>query len=385
MGHRDAVRAAVLWARYGIEFLRGLRHHLRQPDETLASLPRRLWEQARLLAARAMTADDYYLYRLHRRDLPWAAKLEFVGARHRLRWQLALNPREYRCFTDDKLIFKRFLVGVGIPTPRLLGVVGPHGRAETGEPLRSAAELGVWLAAGRAELVVKPVNGSRSAGVLVLGGRLPDAGGPRWARVPDGTPVGPAEIWAHLVARPHLPHFLLEERVRPHPELAEFSPEVVHTARIMTVLEGEARAIAATLRIGLGRIAVDSFGRDNIAAPVDVATGRLQPAVSKHERGVTRHRTHPVTGAAIEGRRLPDWERAVELVSRAHGSIPFNRCLGWDVAFGPDGPVVIGANDRFGINVLQAVHDRGLLGGPLGPFLERAGAIHLIGLPGWRR
>lgn len=374
------LRHAGRYLRYGVELVRGAPVHLARGRGARAPLRRRLWEQARLLFTRDMTADDYYLYGLDRPTLSWTAKREFVGSRFRLRWQAALNPPHYRFFTDDKLVFKRFLTALGVPTPPLLGLIGPAGRAETGEPLRSRADLERWLTSGGIEhFVLKPVDGSRSAGILLVGRRLPGPE-PRWATVPAGDAVGPAEIWAHIEARPHIAHFLVERRVWPHPALADLGGEVVHSARILSTLRGQPAVVLAVLRINRGRGPSDSFGRGNLAAPIDVATGRLSGAVVKgsHERLAV----HPDTGVPIEGRTLPDWPATVRMVCDAAARIPFDTCLGWDVALTPDGPVVLEANDRFGINVLQGALDRGILGTPLRAHLACLGALPLIGLPG---
>ncbi len=65
------------------EMLTGLPEHLRRADSgprSRLSLARRIGEQWRLLASNSVTAGDYYLLGLDRRDLPWARKREFVGS-----------------------------------------------------------------------------------------------------------------------------------------------------------------------------------------------------------------------------------------------------------------------------------------------------------------
>jgi hypothetical protein len=373
-------RALSRYGRVAVELGTGLRTHFIRPETPRTTLARRVREQWRLLASNGMTAPEYYLYGLDRPDLPWERKREFLGELDRWRWAQTFNPVFYRFFTENKLIFKRYLAGVGIPVAPLLGVICREGLAETGQPLRNDADVTVWLNEARIEnATLKPVLGARGTGVLTLGRRVSDL--PAWERVPDGR-ISLSEVVAHVRAFPHRPEFLVEARLRPHPALSCFSPHVLHTARVVTALEGEVVIIAAVLRIAAGHAPVDNFSQGNLAAPIELDTGRLGPAVHSKKQAQVRLSRHPVTGAEIEGRVVPDWTRACEVLRKAAGSIPFNRLLGWDVAFTPEGPVVIEANDLWDLDLVQIPPDRGLLGTRLHGYLARSGALDLFGL-GW--
>jgi hypothetical protein len=339
-------------------------------------------EQWWLLAANAIEASDYYEYGLDRPHLPWSQKRDFIGGFDQWRWFELFNPPAYRFFTEDKVIFKRYMSAVGIPVPRLLGVIDPEGSAATGEPLRTDDDVRAWLKEGRiAHAVFKPRLGSHGTGVLIVGERAGEA--LEWHRVPAGR-IALEEIVAHLHAFPHRRTFIVEERLRPHSELAELSPEVVHTARLVTMLDGDVEVITAALRIGAGMAPVDNFSQGNLAAAIDVSTGRLGPAVLSRARRLERVQRHPATGARIEGRTVPDWERALSLIRTAVRAAPFNPLLGWDVAFTRQGPVIIEANDLCGLYVSQIAPDLGLLATSLRRHLERRGAVAMIGLGLWR-
>ena len=370
------VRYLARTTRFAAALARGLPEHVARPGGGL-SLPRRITEQAVLLAANGVTARDYYLHGLDRAALPWAAKRRFLGQFERWRWADRLNPRPWQILTEDKLILHRFLGHVGIPMAPLLGVIGSHGRAETGEPLRSAREVLAWLEARKLEhVVIKPTRGRSGTGVLVLGAR--EAAG-TWERIPHGT-LGVDGIAAHLARhRPAHRHFIIEARLRPHPVLAALEPKVVHTARVIAIHDGDVRIVAAGLRIALGGEPVDNLGRGNLVAPIELGTGRLGSARTEWS-GLTRVATHPVSGAAIEGQTAPDWADAVALVRRAARFLPHHLCLSWDIALTNRGPVVLEANSRVDPVVTQIAHDEGMLATPLGPFLARCGAVRLVGL-----
>lgn len=348
-----------------LALLAGLGRHL-GPHEAGAGLTVRVLEQGRLLFASGVTAADYYLYGLERRHLSWDAKRRFMGEQDRRRWQERLNPRAYRHFAEDKLISKRYLAAAGIAVPRLLGVIGPHGRAETGEPLQGPGDLRKWLAGPEIRhVVLKPVLGSKGAGVLALGERLAEA---EWERPPEGR-ITVEGVLEHLARYRHQPYFLAEERLRCHPALADLPGGILHTARVVTVLAPEPEVVVATFRIGRGAEIADNFSKGNLAAPVDLATGRLGSAVGKGT-GLGRHRLHPDTGAAIEGRVLPDWPEAMALVRRAAAAVPFLRAIGWDVALTPDGPQVVELNGMFDLDLVQLPQDRGLAATALGRLID---------------
>ena len=372
------LRRAWKWGRFGVEMVQSLPVHARQPQQSVASLPGRVVEQWQLLLTNAITANDYYLYGLWRRDLSWQQKQEFVGDKDRSRWLHLFNPPAYRFFTDNKLVLSRFLSNAGIPVPRLLGLVGPEGRAETGESLRTPEELRAWLADAKVEHVIfKPLLGWRGNGFLGLGERLD--GALEWQGIASGR-VTFDQVIAHLRAHSGHSYFIVEERLRPHPALAVFAPNVLHTARIVTALDGEVEVIAGALRIGTGSTAVDNFSKGNLAAPIDLATGRLGRAAGKTSGNMVRWSTHPVSGAQIEGAIVPDWERGLAVIRSAARTVPFNPLLGWDLGFTPDGPVIVEANGRWDPDVTQFAPDQGLLGTNLRRHLERRDAVKLIGL-----
>ena len=50
------------------------------------------------------------------------------------------------------------------------------------------------------------------------------------------------------------------------------------------------------------------------------------------KRCLARYRAHPITSALIEGRLVPDWPRALDVVRQAARTTPFNpaaRTLSW--------------------------------------------------------
>ena len=83
-----------------------------------------------------------------------------------------------------------------------------------------------------------------------------------------------------------------------------------------------------------------------LRAGVSLEDGVLGPAATTAAEGLGQAllETHPDTGLAVAGLRLPYWEEACALVCAvAPRFIPL-RALGWDVALTPTGPVLVETN-----------------------------------------
>lgn len=144
---------------------------------------------------------------------------------------------------------------------------------------------------------------------------------------------------------------ILEERIIQHPHLNRLYPGSVNTARIVTIRKnGLTHIICAYLRIGNGG-EVDNFNHGGMTAPVDLTTGRITAVAVNKEKEVFSG--HPITGVSIEGFQLPDWERALELVREAAEVVPEMGYIGWDVAFSPDGPLIVEGNNFPGHDIYQ--------------------------------
>src|SRR5690606_6439047 len=116
------------------------------------------------------------------------------------------------------------------------------------------------------------------------------------------------------------------------------------TIRFVTLRKrtGEVIPFSATYRIPTGDAVIDAFSHGGMAAPIDLATGRLAAAVTLDMASVGESAiVHPDTGARIEGTVLPDWDETIDLVLRAHEAVPGSVPLvGWDVALTTAGPVL---------------------------------------------
>lgn len=242
-------------------------------------------------------------------------------------------PSPRRSPTHDKVAFGRRCAQAGIRTLRTLAVL------KAGNVQLRGVSLDELLAQ---DLFVKPSRGRGGEGAGL------------WQRVADGyrlqdrPPLAPAELLSHLTAVSHRRTLLVQPRVRNHPALADLSNGALCTARIVTLRNesGGHEAVCALFRMAVGdNRQVDNFHAGGIAAPIEVATGRLGPATDwglRPGHGWCTH--HPDTGGLIADRVLPLWAETRALAERAHGAFDDRHIVGWDVALLVDGPAIVEAN-----------------------------------------
>jgi hypothetical protein len=207
-----------------------------------------------------------------------------------------------------------------------------------------------------ADLFVKPLAGKRGAGA------------DKWFyqeeadayHQGDGV-VRREEFVRWLAGRSAGQALIVQPCLSNHPDLADLALNAVVTCRIVTMTDEDGRPepVIATFRMPARRDAVvDNMHRGGIAAAVALDSGALGAASDYAVAGPSvRHSRHPVTGALIEGRKLPLWEQVREIVCLAHDSVQPRLLVGWDVSIGPDGPVLLEGNERPGVGGLQRLHE----------------------------
>lgn len=305
------------------------------------------WRMRAIEIARARFADpnDLALFRITD-----AAQLDDYIRRYE---DAALNKRinplgwTARCALADKARFQARCEAASLPTPRTVAIV-------RGGRLDLKAQP-----AGR-DLVIKPTDGEGGDGVVVL------------EKVKDA-----ADLTTRLPRSRGV--LVVQDRVPPHPSLLGLAMDALPTVRIVTMIDevGAPEVVSATFRFAsVAGARVDNMKAGGLISAVDLPVGTLGLACKGYGGG--DHAVHPVTGATIIGRKLPDWAAAKGLVRRAHAEAFSDYALiGWDVALTPDGPVLIEGNGKPGVLMPQRAARQGLGTGRYGALL----AYHLAMKP----
>jgi Sugar-transfer associated ATP-grasp len=101
----------------------------------------------------------------------------------------------------------------------------------------------------------------------------------------------------------------------------------------------------------------DNFAVGGIACSVSLEGGVLGIGVFKSSVNRDRSvRTHPDSGAAIEGQSLPHWPAVKELAVAAHTAFPRMPSVGWDIAITDDGPVLLEGSGVWCVDLAQMSH-----------------------------
>lgn len=299
------------------------------------------WRRRATHIARRTFADpnDLALFRIeHAEELSTYIRRFEDAALNKL-----LNPRGWTrdCALADKTRFAARCRATGLPHPPTVALLARRGVRHVEHP------------AGR-ELLVKPADGEGGGGVQVLGA------------VRDAAML---EDW-HARLRPR-GVLVVQPRIAAHPALRDLAMSALPTVRIVTLLDerGRPEVVSATFRCPTDPAAhIDNMKAGGLIAAVALPTGELGVACRGYGGGDHTH--HPATGAAIAGRRLPDWEAARALVTRAHAQAFDDYVLiGWDVALTPEGPLLIEGNGKPGVLMPQRAARAGLAQGRYGALL----------------
>lgn len=139
----------------------------------------------------------------------------------------------------------------------------------------------------------------------------------------------------------YIPSDLVVQRpIVQHKALSQLNDSSVNTVRILTMLRNnEVKIYSSLLRIGKTGAKVDNGS---------VSVG-ITPEGKLKEYGYylngERFTSHPGTGVSFKDYQLPSYDKAQEMVKKAHLCVPHFKMVSWDVAIDRAGePVLIEAN-----------------------------------------
>lgn len=340
--------------------------------ETGKSRMRQLGEALDLAWRDLIPPVNYYMFDLFRpeqraRANGYLLRAETKGGAFFLLRPARPQPGRRRPFRD-KAGFAAECAAVGLRAAPVLARFENGARVDAG----SATPL------PKADLFLKPIIGK--------GGRGAERwhyDGARWVRSDQA--FDEAGLLMHLAARSRRQALLLQPRLVNHPELAEINLGALSTCRLVTALDEQERPepIGAVLRMpSRPDVPVDNFHAGGLAAPIDLATGRLGTASDMGlKRGTRWHEVHPVSGGRIEGRIVPYWPEVKALVIEAHARLGDRVVIGWDVAVLADGPIIVEANGLPDPDTLQRPMKTPLGDARLGQLL----AYHITHGTKWRK
>jgi hypothetical protein len=169
--------------------------------------------------------------------------------------------------------------------------------------------------------------------------------------------------WRPLIVNPWL---------RNHPEIADLATDSLLTFRVFTCLDpaGEPHVTHAFMRI-MSKLEPSWKTIEEYGSKIDLETGRMNRMCADRDLAPDAWwDVHPKTGAQVTGRVLSGWPAVAALAVAAHREFSYWAVIGWDLAWTPEGPVVIEGNSDPDTHYLQRVHRQMLGKSPMAPYLR---------------
>jgi hypothetical protein len=316
------------------------------------SVPRQIIDLVRLrLGEGKLTPEDYYRMRVYRKDLSFAQKREFIsqGAVHLVGgWAIIAH---------DKLIAQALLEKEGVRTAPIHAVCHPLRTYGACQMLRSSEEVLRYLDGDVYPFVAKPVTGIFSEDLAVVEA-IDKARGT--LRLVDDRIVPIREFADRCVNARH--GMLFQEKLDPHPEIAEHVSARLCTLRLIVLLErNDVRLFRALWKIaGNGNVADNYWRPGNSIARLDLESGRIEECVTGLGPDFRVVEKSPATGQRLRGFAVPFYAEAVDLVRGAARVFIGIKMQAWDVAVTPDGPVALELNEIGSVFLPQIADGRGM-------------------------
>ncbi len=286
-----------------------------------------------------------------------------------LHWPItrACCDMTWQATTEDKWLCAHILSRSGIRMPETLAVIDTSGRSYPDtRGISTAGELRAFATSG-----VLPFFGKENRGICSYGAFLvedaDDAGlqlrGQGWI-----------DYEAFLAAFVGRTPYLMQRLERNHPFLDRYTDSLATVRVCILVTEHGIGVPFAVLKLPAQHNVADSFWRPgNLACGLDVGSGRIVTARSRHRFGTTDHDTHPETGAPLVGEFVPMWNAVLELANTCAPIFAPVRYQSMDIAITPDGPVLIEINTGGGFDLPQLATGQGFLTDEVQEFFRACG------------
>ncbi len=329
---------------------------------------RQIWEVLMLILRIQLEPKEYYMFRLYSKNVSKCHAIKYLNSAQFTRdINPVLNPPEWHYILNDKLFSNSYFRNLGIPVAHQYGFYSrDFGFLNSGGKLSSRKDFLDFLMKEKpGNIVLKPHNTFGGYGILIY--QNIQYSTEILFKSSNGTAVKISDlsekIDATLNANKIIRGFVLEAVVEQHPVIAEIYPHSVNTLRIITYLtkDGQPKIIGARIRIGRNGNLVDNISQGGIHADIDMETGIISDGLlitSGVESYITNH---PDTGVEINGIEIPNWQSILNLCRRAAKATSYQRFVGWDIAVGSSGPVLIEGNST-GVEVaFDQLNDRWFL------------------------
>jgi hypothetical protein len=321
-----------------------------------------------------MRFHEYYANGLYDPAIPSREKHEFVGERGSYRLNARMASARLTSLLGamrHKVLHTAMLDRLGFRTTETQAAVSDEQRFGSLETCGDAASLRDFLVRrARYPLFGKPQSYCGSYGSALIEAREGEE-----LVLSNGKRINLDAFCDEIIAT-YASGYVLQTALRQHPVLEAAAGRAVGTLRIVTVRrDAMPEVLYALWKIPAPAAMSDNFWQEgSMIAPIDCQTGVVgQVRVGTGVKGRTID-THPVTGAALTGLQLPDWQAALTLAREGHAVMSEFGVIGWDIALTSDGPTIVEGNANPHHMLYQLAHRRGIWNRDFTPIWEQVSA-----------
>jgi hypothetical protein len=335
----------------------------------------REWAVLRMARGK-LDSHEYYTTGAFRPDQTMEQKKEYVGHTSSFRVNEACSPlklTEIRAFVRDKLPYSELLRQYGIPVTETQAVMHTgrfFGRIPT---LRTPEDVKAFLRNdARYPLFAKPVEGRESVGSARIDAIGADG---RDLHLGNGKVVD-LDVFVREIVQDYPEGYIFQTAIHQHEALSAITGPIIGTMRYITIWDGDwPRLLYAVWKIPAPGAMSDNYWQSgSLVGKLERETGKLLGVRRGMAHQIEDLTEHPVSGASFDGFVFPHWQEIERVACDAHAIFPEFGLVGWDMAVGPDGPIIVEANDNPFHNLYQITHDRGVRHPEMDEVFARAAA-----------
>lgn len=291
---------------------------------------------------------NYYAWRL---NIKGAKQSDYIGRKEllsiknknetRLKRRLGNEKLNYEIITKDKFYSGALFAANNLPVIPVLGIV---------------SQKEVLYVSGKTEDISMLYNRTTP---FVLKNTVMEAGGGFLLCKPDkemlvvnDKAISPKEFKGLLGTG----KWVLQPQIKSHREISRINSSALNTTRIVTVFDGERPVYLTGFQsFATSNCEIDSWSKGAVYVGIDPARnclkpyGYFQPQVGN--MAITEK--HPDSGIVFRDYIIKDLSKAVELCVSAHKLLYASFIIGWDIAITNDGPLIVEANEKPGMNAVQ--------------------------------
>lgn len=283
----------------------------------------------------------YYLWGLdlkERSPKNYVAYTEFRVIRNILNIRQCENKRtkytfNYLALTRDKFVFGQYAKSLGFPVPTTIALIS-EGKLSWVENAGAFIDIEEIMKKDISAFC-KECTGEGGSGAFSL-------------EIKDGVILinNERSSVGELKERTKGAKYIIQNRVRNHPVIANIYPNSVNTIRVVTVCKNnQIHLFDARLRTGANGSVVDNacFGGVVIGINNDGSLmnwGYQEPGKTNSSNLIVEE-SHPDTRARFAGVKIPYWEDIITMTKNFHSYYYGIPSMGWDVAITPEGPVYL--------------------------------------------